>query len=286
MAPFAMPEAADIAEMLGRTPREPRTIRLHTDNLERVRRRGLDVSDVDGTLVDLHAAGKPSTVKTKHLRDLSEHIDRGYDGSTLTDRQKENWIGWDDIIGRRRELDAAVEGDHGAGTMYDHLLLTMYSVLPPARNDYCGMEVVRDRKRVPRNSNYYIVNNGGQDVMVLNKYKTSKHYGQRRVSVPEQVQDVVRKSLDRVPRKYLFAHIKDTDKPWTSQYTTNRMGKVFPGKRWGSALMRKIVTTEFANRKKGSRMALAKAMGHRLDTSERYYNDVDKTVPNDMGIIL
>ena len=50
--------------------------------------------------------------------------------------------------------------------------------------------------------------------------------------------------------------------------------------------MRKIVTTEFAERRKGSRMALAKAMGHRLDTSERYYNDVDKTVPNDMGIAL
>ena len=155
MAPFDMPEASAIDEMLGKTPREPRTIRLHADNLERVRKRGLDVSDVDGTLVDLHAAGKPSTVKTyvsalvcmlrempghegllkeyrKHLRDLSDYIDKGYDGSTLTERQKENWIGWEDIVERRRELDAAVQGEHGAAIMYDHLLLTMYSVLPPA----------------------------------------------------------------------------------------------------------------------------------------------------------
>ena len=33
-------------------------------------------------------------------------------------------------------------------------------------------------------------------------------------------------------------------------------------------------------------MALAKAMGHKLDTTERYYNNVDKTVPNDGGIVL
>ena len=132
------------------------------------------------------------------------------------------------------------------------------------RDNYSAMEVVRDRKRVPRSGNYYIVNSEGHDVMVLNRYKTAKHYGQKRVRVPEQVQSVVRASLDRVPRKYLFSQIEDPQKPWTTQYTTNRMGRVFPGKRWGSALMRK---TEFANRKKGSRMALAKAMGHWLDTS-------------------
>ena len=148
------------------------------------------------------------------------------------------------------------------------------------------MEIVKDRTRVPRPKNFYIVDADSQDIMVLNRYKTSKHHGHGRFKVPEQVQPVVRDSLEKLPRKYLFAQFKDPEKPWTSQYTTNRMGRVFPGKRWGSTLMRKIVTTEFAKRRKGSRMALAKAMGHRLDTSERYYNDVDKTVQNDMGIIL
>ena len=148
------------------------------------------------------------------------------------------------------------------------------------------MEIVRDRKRVPRANNFYIVNRDGQDIMVINPYKTSKHHGQRRVKVPEQVQSVVRDSLEKLPRKYLFAQFKDPEKPWTSQYTTNRMARVFPGKRWGSTLMHKIATTDIAKRRKGSRMALAKAMGHRLDTSERYYNDVDKTVQNDMGFIL
>ena len=64
------------------------------------------------------------------------------------------------------------------------------------------------------------------------------------------------------------------------------MGRVSPGKRWGSALMRKIVTAMFAKWREGSRMALAKAMGQRLDTLECYYSDVDKTVRSDMGIIL
>lgn len=39
-------------------------MRLHSDNLERMRKRWLDLADVDGTLVDLHAIGKPTTVKT------------------------------------------------------------------------------------------------------------------------------------------------------------------------------------------------------------------------------
>ncbi len=154
------------------------------------------------------------------------------------------------------------------------------------RNDYCEMEIVRDRKRVPRTNKFYIVNAEGQDIMVINRYKTAKHHGQRRVKLPDQVQSVVRDSLEKLPRKYLFAQFKDPQKPWTSQDTTNRMGRIFAGKRWGSTLMRKTVTTEFAKRQKGPRIALAKAMGHRLDTSERYYNNVDKTVQNDMGIII
>ena len=53
------------------------------------------------------------------------------------------------------------------------------------RNDYSAMEVMRDKKRVPRSGSYYIVNSEGHDVMVLNCYKMAKHYGQKRVRVPE-----------------------------------------------------------------------------------------------------
>ena len=37
---------------------------LEPDQAHRLRKRGVDVGDVDGTLIDLHSAGKPSTVKT------------------------------------------------------------------------------------------------------------------------------------------------------------------------------------------------------------------------------
>ena len=79
------------------------------------------------------------------------------------------------------------------------------------------MEIVRDRTRVPRPKNFYIVNADSQDIMVLNRYKTSsRHHGQGQFKVPEQVQPVVRDSLEKLPRKFTFAQSKDPDKPWTS----------------------------------------------------------------------
>ena len=161
----------------------------------------------------------------KHLSDMSDHIDKSYDGSTLTEHQQANWIRWEDILERKRELgEQAERADADPSAIYGHLLLVMYLVIPPGRNDYREMEIVRDRKRVPRSSNYYIVNRDGQDIMVLNRYKTAKCHGQRRIKVPEQVQSVVCDSLERLPRKYSFSQFKDPQKPWTSQYTTNRMG--------------------------------------------------------------
>lgn len=65
----------------------------------------------------------------KHLSQLSRRIDEGYDGSTLTERQKENWIGWEDIMSRREELER--EAGTSPAAMYDHLLLMLYSVMPP-----------------------------------------------------------------------------------------------------------------------------------------------------------
>lgn len=57
MAAFKLPDREAITELLGRTPKQPRTLRLHSDNLERPRKKDLDVGAVDSTLVDLHAGG-------------------------------------------------------------------------------------------------------------------------------------------------------------------------------------------------------------------------------------
>ena len=152
MAAFELSDREAITELLGRTPRQPRTLRLHLDNLERLRKRDLDVGDVDSTLVDLRASGKPTTVKTyvsalfcllrempgqekllkgyrKHLSQLSQRIDEGYGGSNLTERQKGNWIAWEDIMSRREELER--EAERSPAAMYDQLPLTLYSVMPP-----------------------------------------------------------------------------------------------------------------------------------------------------------
>ncbi|CAL5225345.1 g8148 [Coccomyxa viridis] len=204
-------------------------MRLHTDNLERMRKRGMDLADEEGTPIDLHAIGKPTTLKTyvsalvcllrempeharllkryrKHLSQLSDHTDKSYDGSTLNARQQANWIDWEAIVRRRQELSERTKRtDADASTMHDHLLLVMYFVMAPARNNDCEMEIVRDKKRVPRSRNFYIVNTDGQDIMVLNCYKTSKHHGQRRVKVPKYVHSVVKDCLEKLPRRYLFA---------------------------------------------------------------------------------
>ena len=97
--------------------------------------------------MDLHQTGKPTMVKTSVSALVSgakgacitpsrafsarapPSADRGYNGSILTERERENWMDWDDIVSRRKELEKEAESSTAA--MYDHPLLTLYSVMPP-----------------------------------------------------------------------------------------------------------------------------------------------------------
>lgn len=132
-----------------------------------------------------------------------------------------------------------------------------------------------------KEENFYVKGEHG-DELILHRYKTAKHYGSAKIPLPADLQKAVRKSLELHPREYVFANFAKPGTPWTTQYMSNRMGAVLPDKKLGSALLRKIAITEFAKRGKGSREELAKAMRHKLETSEHFYNNHGKGEDNDM----
>jgi hypothetical protein len=296
--------------------RSKRTVELTLSNLRRLQERGLDIDDPPGVIMALRQSHKHSTTRTyvsaiinylaasgrrpdalkayrKELVQLEKDIGVDYHRTAFTDRQKAHVVGWDEVLEHRDALAREVERlkpplrGRTLKTMYDHLLLSFYTMLAPGRNEYRMLRIVEDPPvgRGSKEENYY-VKGAEQDTLVLHRYKTSKHYGKAQVAVPPALRDVVRRSLDLQPREYVFANFAKPSMPWTTQYMSNRMGGAMAGKRLGSALLRKIAITEFAKRGRGSRAALARAMRHKMETSEQYYNDRGKGEDTDMGFAL
>ncbi|CAL8463164.1 g2698 [Coccomyxa elongata] len=76
--------------------------------------------------------------------------------------------------------------------MYDHPLLSFYTLLAPARNEYRMLRIVdaAPKSRGSKEENFYV--KGEQsDELILHRYKTAKHYGSAKVPVPPDLRKAV-----------------------------------------------------------------------------------------------
>lgn len=124
----------------------------------------------------------------------------GADTSKKTEKQEENWITWDEVIKKKKDIMTEVDKFRDNKTIdakqYGHLLelliLSLYTDVPPRRNqDYLDMMVTKTNTNkflIPlssrTNANWLWILKGNPTEMIFNKYKTFKKYGSQKVAIP------------------------------------------------------------------------------------------------------
>lgn len=110
-----------------------------------------------------------------------------------TPRQEKSLLHWEnDVIPTRDKLP------YGSR---DHLLLSMYTYIPPRRQqDYAVMHINRDLG----NNNYCDIEQG---YCVFREYKTAKNMGEARIELPKDLKNIIKSSLKQEPRYYLFTKL-------------------------------------------------------------------------------
>jgi hypothetical protein len=111
-----------------------------------------------------------------------------------SEKQKEAWIGWEDVEKKKGELSEEVEKFLKQktidGTHYEKLLnyfiLSLYTDIQPRRNkDYLEMYIVKKHNdKMPTDKNYLDV---ATKKFFFNTYKTSKKYGSQSADIPESL---------------------------------------------------------------------------------------------------
>lgn len=136
----------------------------------------------------------------------------------LSDKQKENWVEWTDVVSKREVL---AKNEYGSKR---HLLLAMYSLIPPMRNDYDRVKIYGSLKEVladvgtkgKKHMNYLILK-PKRATIYINKYKTQATYGKHQAELPLELAKIIRanqlkmKAEDK-PR-YLFTNTDDNAFP-------------------------------------------------------------------------
>jgi hypothetical protein len=110
----------------------------------------------------------------------------------LSASETDKYMAWGDILKVQRTMEK--------GTL-DHLLVSLYTLQPPMRLDYCGMKVVTTHPET-KDGNYLVMSD--KPYFIFTQYKTVKRYGVVIKEVPKTLVVVLKRYLKGHPAEILF----------------------------------------------------------------------------------
>jgi len=158
-------------------------------------------------------------------------------------------------------------------------VFTIYNILIriPLRNDLAGMSVISKTEynkltdKQKEDDNYLVVYKNKLE-FVLNEYKTSRKYKEKIISIPKDLEKILRMYLRKNEGKILFT--SSTGKPYTRNALSQLLLKTsqkYLGKNISTTMIRKIVLSDlFADNKK-KQEEMAEITGHSISTMNNVY---------------
>jgi hypothetical protein len=128
-------------------------------------------------------------------------------------------LSWDQIVSLRTKIS-----DSDRYGLY-HLLISLYTCVPPLRDDYGLVKLVPSFKDTNKEDNFYVIDT---NMFYFNHYKTVSKYKPFNFIVPRKLQEVILGSLKRNPRSYLITkNYNFSDVPYKDGKLTNIIPKIF-----------------------------------------------------------
>lgn len=208
---------------------------------------------------------------------MTKKINENNLNNEKSDKQKENWMEWEDVEKLFNELKKNLKVSKKATEeQYDNLLnlvvLSLYVLLPPRRNaDYLEMDITKD-KTEDKNKNYLDLK---KKQFVFNVFKTSKKDGQLVVNIPDELMELLKIYIKHHPHKML---LKKENIPFLVYFDgkkvkengiTRILNKIF-NKKIGSSMLRHIyLSSKYGDVLKEQKND-AKMMSHNIQTQKDY----------------
>jgi len=210
----------------------------------------------------------------------------GAESSEKTEKQKENWISWEEVKGISNQMEQEVLtfskkksiSDDEFEKLLHYTILSLYTETQPRRNqDYLDMMVV---KKLPSDSdhNYLVLNRTNPSKFVFNVFKTAKKYGQQVLDIPDKLAQVIKLYLKYHPLRkeasYNFLVSYDGSPLVAQNAITRVLNKIF-GKKVGSSMLRHIFLSTKYDIKEMEKDA--NAMGHSVEEQKKYMKGSGET---------
>lgn len=200
-------------------------------------------------------------------------------GDTMekTAKEKDKWMDWADVVKRRDEIGKELVGLKPSAitpdkyeTLLTHVLLCLYTMMPPRRNkDYQEMFVVKKLPASPDSDKNYLVLSDKK--FVFNAYKTAKFSGQQMVDIPAELWSCLQPYLKTRPTKTETRFlVKYGGEPLGAQNAITRLLYKAFGKKVGSSMLRHSYLSEKYGDVMGEMKKDAELMAHTVGEQKGY----------------
>lgn len=208
------------------------------------------------------------------LKRMNKKFEDDAKKNEMTDKQKENFIEWDDVKEIYEELKKKV-GDiknvtkEKYNTILDFVILSLYVLIPPRRNkDWLEMKIVKDKKDADDvKFNYFVLDD---KKFIFNNYKTAKTEKGHVMDVPDDLFDVLKYYLKHRPHDNEFLLVNyNGDRINNVNGITIRLNKIF-GKKISSSMLRHIYLTFKYGDTLNNMKEDSKNMSHSIEMQKQY----------------
>lgn len=154
-------------------------------------------------VVYLKAIGRDSTFYDNCIKEMWDKIQTEDKQNKASDKEMGNIVKKSEIeriLRNMEELLLKYETDSKFGikyfrTLQNYLIVNLYFLIPPLRNDYVLVEVFRTMPMVmSKEINYMDLTN---KKLYINRYKTDKKYGTIVIDIPEKIIEIVGKLFQK-----------------------------------------------------------------------------------------
>ena len=201
-----------------------------------------------------------------------------------TETQEKNWITWEEVSTKMKELEDKVKSfagnkeinEHQYNVLLQEIILALYYYKAPRRNEYQKMNIVKTDSGLPIDTNYLDFD---KKQFIFNSYKTAKKEGQLKEDIPVELQSVITTYLKFHPLLKGKKIIKGTNVPFLVYYDgkplsqvnaiTRILNKIF-GKKVGSSMLRHIYLSSKYGKVVDEMKEDASAMSHSVDMQKDY----------------
>lgn len=156
-----------------------------------------------------------------------------------------------------------------------YLVVNLYHLIPPVRNDFIGCEVYDSAVFFPDNTKNYIYTDTKK--FVLNRYKTKKTYGKMEIDLPDSLVNIVKKWMNI--RKQLFPKLLSKElllnknlQPMSQVNLTQFLNRIFQRKVSTTILRKSYISEKYPVTQTTNEMERdARAMQHSVSVQQTVY---------------